>query len=142
LQQLVTSKLWKRELRLTQIRAFPKQEIQLSMPLRRAASGQALSDRPDDDRKLEEWAQWTGMAPRTLTRRFVAETGFSFTEWRQRIRLLRVIALLADGMAVSTVALDLGYQNVSAFISLFKRTFAMTPGRYTDLMRDGSLCDE
>ena len=82
------------------------------------------------------------MAPRTLTRRFVAEMGFSFTEWRQRIRLLRAIALLADGMAVSAVALDLGYQNVSAFISLFERTFAMTPGRVTDLMRDGSLCDE
>jgi AraC-like DNA-binding protein len=55
---------------------------------------------------------------------------------------LRAIELLAAGRAVSTVALDLGYQNVSAFISLFKKTFAMTPAQYINLMADGSLRDE
>ncbi|MCK9744156.1 helix-turn-helix domain-containing protein [Pseudomonas syringae] len=99
----------------------------------------ALSDRPDDDRKLEDWAQWAGIAPRTLTRRFSAETGFSLTEWRQRLRLLRSLELLAAGRAVSTVALDVGYQNVSAFIALFKRTFAITPRLYVDLLDGRSL---
>jgi AraC-like DNA-binding protein len=28
------------------------------------------------------------------------------------------------------VAFDLGYDNVSAFIALFRRTFGTTPGRY------------
>jgi len=31
---------------------------------------------------------------------------------------------------VTSVALDLGYGNVSAFIALFKRSFGVTPGRY------------
>lgn len=126
---------------LNEIATLPQTDLGLPMPRDRRLIqiAHALSDRPDDDRKLEEWAQWAGIAPRTLTRRFVAETGFSLTEWRQRVRLLRAIELLAAGRAVSAVALDLGYQNVSAFISLFKRTFAVTPGQYTDLMAEGSL---
>lgn len=90
----------------------------------------ALSARPGDERRLEDWADWAGIAPRTLTRRFAEETGFSFTEWRQRVRLLRALELLAAGQPVTAIALELGYDNVSAFIALFKRTFGVTPGRY------------
>jgi AraC-like DNA-binding protein len=84
---------------------------------------------------MEEWARWAGISPRTLARRFAGETGFSFTAWRQRMRLLRALELLAIGKPVSTVAIDLGYQNVSAFIALFKRTLGMTPGQYVALAR-------
>ena len=77
------------------------------------------------------WAEWVAIAPRTMTRRFVTETGFTFTEWRQRVRLLRALELLASGQAVTTVALALGYDNSSSFIALFKRTFGKTPGRYS-----------
>jgi AraC-like DNA-binding protein len=104
----------------------------LSMPSdpRLLKIARALSARPDDERRLDEWADWAGIAPRTLTRRFAEETGFSFTEWRQRVRLLRGLELLAAGKPVTTIALALGYDNVSAFIALFKRTFGVTPGRY------------
>ena len=90
----------------------------------------ALSTRPDDERRLDAWADWAGIAPRTLTRRFAEETGFSFTAWRQRVRLRRGLELLAAGIPVTTIALELGYDNVSAFIALFKRTFGVTPGKY------------
>ncbi|MGC0175398.1 helix-turn-helix domain-containing protein, partial [Klebsiella pneumoniae] len=53
-----------------------------------------------------------------------------FNEWRQRIRLLRALELLAAGKPVTAIALDLGYDNVSAFIGLFRRMFGTTPGRY------------
>ncbi len=96
---------------------------------------QALSDRPDDGRRWEEWAGWACIAPRTLTRRFIAETGFTFTEWCQCVRLLRALELLADGRQGTAIALDLGYDNVSAFIALFRRVFGVTPGRYDGLMR-------
>lgn len=74
-----------------------------------------------------------GIAPCTPARRFVAETGFGFSEWRQRARTLRAIELLAEGAAVTTIAIDLGYDNVSAFIAMFRRTIGMTPGRYARL---------
>lgn len=125
------------EVMLDEIRTLPKAALGLPIPqearLRRIAL--ALSDRPDDGRRLEEWAEWVSIAPRTLTRRFAAETGFSFTEWRQRVRLLRALELLAAGKPVTTIALDLGYDNVSAFIAMFRRILGTTPGRYEVLLR-------
>ncbi|MCU0213017.1 MULTISPECIES: helix-turn-helix transcriptional regulator [Pseudomonas] len=117
---------------LDEIQTLPRVALGLPIPqdarLRKIA--QALSDHPDDERGLQAWATWVGMAPRTLTRRFVVETGFSFTEWRQRVRVLRALEMLAADMSVTRVALELGYENVSAFIALFRRTFGVTPGRY------------
>jgi len=79
---------------------------------------------------VDEWAAWAGISERTLSRRFVLETGFTYTAWRQRARLMRALELLAEGEAVTTVALDLGYDSVSAFIALFKRTLGVTPSAY------------
>ncbi len=117
---------------LYETRTLPEVNLGLPMPqdIRLFRVAQALSDQPDDERKLEEWAYWAGVSSRTLTRRFSAETGFSFNEWRQRIRLLKALELLATGKQVTTVALELGYDNVSAFIALFRRVFGTTPARY------------
>ncbi|QTD44105.1 AraC family transcriptional regulator [Ottowia testudinis] len=122
---------------LDEIRSSLQAALGLHMPqdARLLRIAQALSDRPDDGRRLEEWAEWAGIAPRTLTRRFIAETGFTFTEWRQRVRLLKALELLAAGRPVKVAALDLGYDNVSAFIAMFRRVFGVTPGRYEALMR-------
>jgi len=124
---------------LNEIGTLPQVKLGLPMPydLRLMQIARALLDRPDDDRNLEAWARWAGIAPRTLTRRFSSETGFSFTEWRQRVRLLKALELLAEGKTVSAVALDMGYQNVSAFIALFRRSFAITPGQYVALVTGG-----
>ena len=83
-----------------------------------------------DNRSLDEWAHWAGLAPRTLSRRFVAETGMTFARWRQQARLLRALELIADSVPVTTIALELGYDNVSAFIDMFRRSLGTTPGRY------------
>lgn len=116
---------------LDEIRALPSAGLGLPLPRDRRLLkiAQALSDQPADGRRLDAWARRTGIAPRTLSRRFVAETGFSFTEWRQRVRLLRALEWLAAGKPVTATALDLGYDNVSAFIALFHRTFGVTPGK-------------
>jgi AraC-like DNA-binding protein len=108
---------------LDEIRPLPQDPRLLKIAL-------ALSDRPDDERRMEQWADWAGIAPRTLTHRFAAETGFSLTGWRQRVRLLRALKLLVEGKPVTAIALHLGYDNVSGFIALFRRTFGVTPGRY------------
>jgi AraC-like DNA-binding protein len=83
-----------------------------------------------DDRRLEEWAKWANVSPRTLSRRFVADTGLTFAQWRQQARMLRALERVADGVPVTTLSLELGYDNVSAFIDVFRRTFGTTPGRY------------
>ncbi|QJI45162.1 helix-turn-helix transcriptional regulator [Pseudomonas sp. ADAK2] len=120
------------QLILDEIAASPAEPFGLPLPhdprLRRIS--QAQVDDLADNRSLEQWAQWGGLSARTLARRFVSETGFTFSQWRQRARLLRALELLATGEPVTTVALELGYDNVSAFIAMFRRTFGVTPGRY------------
>ncbi|MDR5874631.1 helix-turn-helix transcriptional regulator [Vreelandella gomseomensis] len=115
--------------------------IPLGLPLpkdtRSLKVAMALSDNPGDDRCLEDWAVWAGVSSRTLRRLFTKETGFNFTEWRQRARLLKSLEMLAAGKNVTTIALDLNYENVSAFIALFRRTFGATPGHYKNMMRGG-----
>lgn len=64
-----------------------------------------------------------------------AETGFTFTEWRQRVRLLKALESLAADKPVMAVALDSGYDNASAFIALFRRVFGVTPGQYQASIR-------
>ncbi|MCP1366191.1 helix-turn-helix transcriptional regulator, partial [Halomonas sp. BBD48] len=123
---------------LDEIRTLPHEALGLPMPKdpRVLKVARALSERPDDTLRLQEWAAWVGMAPRTLSRRFVSETGFTLTEWRQRVRLLRALEMLAAGHAVTRVALELGYENASAFIALFRRTFGATPKQYTMTITD------
>ncbi|WP_430795442.1 AraC family transcriptional regulator [Achromobacter spanius] len=120
------------ELIRDEIRTLPRAGAALVLPrdprLQRLAL--ALSDQPSDTRSLEEWAAAIGMAPRTLARRFLAETGLPVGAWRQQARLMRAQELLAGGAAVTTVALELGYDNVSAFIAMFKRELGVTPGQF------------
>jgi AraC-like DNA-binding protein len=71
-----------------------------------------------------------GFSVRTLERRFAAETGMTFGQWRRHARLLEALRLLAAGRAVKTVARDAGYRSASAFVAAFSDTFGTTPGRY------------
>ncbi|MBA8876564.1 AraC family transcriptional regulator [Phyllobacterium myrsinacearum] len=117
---------------LDEIAGLPHEDLGLPMPVdtRLARIAQAFTDNLLDERKAEEWAEWAGIPVRTMTRKFVVETGFTFTEWRQRARLMRALELLAAGEAVTSVALDVGYNNISAFIAMFRRVFGVTPTRY------------
>jgi AraC-like DNA-binding protein len=125
---------------LDEIRALPRQPFGLPMPSdrRMLRITSALAKNPADNRRLQEWAARSGMSTRTMIRRFTTETGCSFTEWRQRARLMRALDLLAVNTPVTTVALDLGYESVSAFIAMFRRAFGVTPTRYFGEGRDSS----
>ena len=91
---------------------------------------QALISNPADGRSLGEWAHAVGASKRTIGRLFNAQTGMSFQTWRQQRRLLRALELLAMGEHVTAVALELGYDNTSAFIAMFRRYLGTTPKRY------------
>jgi AraC-like DNA-binding protein len=65
-----------------------------------------------------------------LERIFRAETGVGFAEWRRQCRLHHALKRLGAGESVSTVSAEVGYQNVSSFIAVFKEAFGETPGRY------------
>jgi AraC-like DNA-binding protein len=117
---------------LDEIRTLPVDALGLPLPqdARLLRIARAILADPADERSLEAWAAWAAISARSLSRHFVLDTGFTFTGWRQRARLLRALELLADDVPVTAIALDLGYSTPSTFISLFKRTFGATPAAY------------
>ena len=50
--------------------------------------------------------------------------------WRQRLRVLLSLPRLLAGEPVTRVALSMGYDTPSAFITVFKREMGVTPARY------------
>lgn len=125
------------EVLLDELRHAPRQRMHLPMPqdrrLLRIAS--QLIANPADGRSLEQWAQWAGLSPRTLTRHFRDETTLSFAQWRQQARLAEGLRRLSDGQGVSDIARELGFSSPSAFVTVFRRHFGCPPGRY--LARNG-----
>ena len=117
---------------LDEIRTLPPEPLGLPMPrdARLQKIARALVDDPAQPRGLEEWAAWGNISARTLSRRFVADTGFTFTAWRQRARLMRSLEMLAADVPVNAIALDLGYATASAFIGVFRQAFGATPAVY------------
>jgi AraC-like DNA-binding protein len=117
---------------LDQIRALPETPLHLPVTDHPHLTPiyQCLSENPADTRGLEKWAEQIGASTRTLTRLFQKETGMSFRQWRQQVRLLEALTRLAGGAPVTNVAMDLGYESQSAFIAMFKKALGKTPGKY------------
>lgn len=117
---------------LDQIQAQPIAALALPIPvdqrLRRLT--RALIDNPADRRSLGEWSNVVGASKRTLIRLFPEQTGMTFRAWRQQRRLLRALELLGAGINVTSIALEVGYDNSSAFISMFRRCLGTTPSQY------------
>lgn len=117
---------------LDQLAAAPLEPIHLPLPtdrrLRRLT--EAMLDNPDLHFTADEWGAKVGASNRTLSRLFQRETGMSFTQWRQQLHVGLALRRLAAGDFVTTIAGDLGYESVSAFIAMFRRMLGTTPARY------------
>jgi AraC-like DNA-binding protein len=85
---------------------------------------------PGDQRTLEQICKNAGAGKRTIERLFQKETGLTFGKWRQQLRLMQAMRLLADGAKVTHAALEAGYSTPSAFISMFRKTLGTTPTLY------------
>jgi AraC-like DNA-binding protein len=91
-------------------------------------AGVLLSD-PGDQRTLTQICKGIGAGKRTIERRFQEETSMTFGKWRQQLRLMQAMRLLAEGAKVTHAALESGYSTPSAFISMFRKARGTTPAR-------------
>ena len=98
----------------------------------------ALWADPGDQRTLGEICKTAGGSKRTIERLFLLETGMTFGKWRQQLRLMHAMRLLAGGAKITHAALDAGYSTPSAFISMFRNVLGTTPGRYIHSQQDSS----
>jgi AraC-like DNA-binding protein len=92
----------------------------------------ALIDNIADQRPLEGWAKCAGMSKRTLTRTFRQETGMSFHQWKQHLRIFRALELLLKKEPVADVAMAVGYESASAFIAMFRSVLGAPPKLYLE----------
>ncbi|MBY6186414.1 helix-turn-helix transcriptional regulator [Marinobacter hydrocarbonoclasticus] len=87
-----------------------------------------LSD-PGCGQQLADYAKHCGASTKTLTRRFREETGLTFTQWRQQLRLNTAHQWFAQGKSLQQVSQGLGFTSDSAFIQFFKQHTGHTPMR-------------
>ena len=115
-----------------EIRKPDQQPLRLPIPrdVRLAKVAHALLDDVADERTLDEWGHYAGMARRTLMRAFSAEVGMPFGRWRQQARLFAAMEMLAEGKSVTETAVAVGYNSVSAFIEMFRTMLGSTPQTY------------
>lgn len=90
----------------------------------------ALFKNPGDNRSLVHWAMHVHSTERTLARRFQRDLGMSFAKWRQRLRLIRAMTMLAEGRSVQSTANEMGYGTTSAFIAMFQGAIGVTPNAF------------
>jgi AraC-like DNA-binding protein/quercetin dioxygenase-like cupin family protein len=106
--------------------------LQLPMPgdwrARRIAS--VLLANPGDPRRLDEICSAAGASTRTVERLFQDQIGMTPGKWRQQLRLMQALRLLADGARVTQAAVDAGYSTPSAFIAMFRKALGTTPRAY------------
>jgi len=108
--------------------------IALQLPelvdLRSMRVARIIIEDPSDQRPLQELCKKAGASKRTIERLFRTETRMTFGKWRQQLRLMHALRLLAEGNKITQVALDSGYSTTSAFISMFRKSLGTTPSRY------------
>jgi AraC-like DNA-binding protein len=114
---------------LESVQAIPLQLTSPSDPRACRVARLLLAD-PGDQRPLQEICKFAGASKRTIERLFQQETHMTFGRWRQQLRLMEALRLIAQGHKITHAALEAGYSTPSAFISMFRRVLGTTPGRY------------
>lgn len=117
---------------LDTIPRLPEAPLGLPFPAdpRLAALCRHFIDQPSPHLVIDDWADRLAMSRRTFTRAFRRETGLSLSTWRQQACLFTALPRLAGGEPVTSVALDLGYESVAAFTTMFKRMLGAPPRGY------------
>jgi len=109
-------------------------ELPLNAPLpeepRLAHLCRELLQAPTLEMDINTMAEQACMSRRNFTRLFRAQTGMSFSHWRQQACLLAALTRLELGQSVTHVAMELGYSSTSAFTVAFRRALGASPSEY------------
>jgi AraC-like DNA-binding protein len=126
---------WQRHLiavilhQLKTVQTVPLQLPNLSDP-RLVRIAEILRKDAGDSRTLAQLCRVSGASKRSIERLFQQEIGMTFGRWRQQLRLMQGMRLLAEGAKVTHAALESGYSTPSAFIFVFRKILGITPASY------------
>lgn len=91
---------------------------------------EAVTAQPDNKKNLQQWSSEVGASSRTLNRLFNKYFGFGFSAWKQKLKIILALDLLADGHTTQAIASQLGYESSSAFIYAFRNQLGCSPRHY------------
>lgn len=117
---------------LDELVVAPVEDLHLPMPRDprlRKLTEMVLAD-PTDRTSIAEWATRIGMSERSISRLLVHEIGMSFGRWRRQLHVILALQRMTQGASVQTVALELGYENASGFVTMFRKAVGKPPARY------------
>lgn len=80
---------------------------------------------------LDEVAEIVGYEKHYFCNKFKSLTGISYINYVNNLRIQHACRLLANGSTVSDVCDECGFENLSYFIQLFKKTVGVTPKTYS-----------
>ncbi len=117
---------------IDQLDAVKTVPLQLATPSdpRAARVAAALQSDVGTSRSVDWACKQAGASKRTIERLFRHQTRLSLGKWRQQLRLLRSLQLLAAGEKITSAALEAGYSTPSAFIAMFRKALGTTPRKY------------
>jgi AraC-like DNA-binding protein len=124
-------------LRLLQLACERAPDKRLPLPgnprLRRIC--ERLIAEPASNDTLDDWADEVGASARTVARHFREETGMTFGQWREQLRLAEAMSKLAVDHPPARIAQELGYADVRTFSAMFRRAFGCTPQQFRQTVR-------
>jgi AraC-like DNA-binding protein len=120
------------DLLLDQLQTVEAVPLQLPRPsdTRAVKVSELLARRQSGEDSIDNICREAGASKRTVERLFREETGLTLGRWRQQMRLLHSLELLAAGEKITHAAMEAGYSTPSAFIAMFKKTLGVSPSRY------------
>jgi len=117
---------------LDELAKAPVEELCLPIPSdpRLKHLAELLVSSPADHVTVAEWACRVALSERSLSRMLMEEIGMSFGRWRRQLHVILALRRLSAGQTVQTVALDLGYESASSFVTMFRKMVGKPPSRY------------
>jgi len=117
---------------IAEIETLPTLPLNISLPTapKLAARCRAFLDKPTPHETIDDWCAALAMSRRSFTRLFREQTGTSFAAWCRQACVVAALPRLAAGDSITTIALDFGYANPSAFTQMFRSQTGLAPSAY------------
>lgn len=115
-----------------ELAAAPVEDLRLPIPSdpRLKKLTDLLIAAPADHATVAEWASRISVSERSLNRMLADQAGMSFGRWRRQLHVVLALRRLSAGQTVQTVAMDLGYESASSFVTMFRKMVGKPPSRY------------
>lgn len=90
----------------------------------------------DKTLNIEDYAYLTGRSVSTFRREFKSKFGITPRKWIIRRRMEKAQEFMKDSqLSIADIAFQVGYENTSHFIQVYKREFGHTPGQKPSLLQ-------